>query len=117
MRKTVSIFAILLVCIFQSSFGLEETITFKDAFTVRKVQGIVKSAVGMWPNNFASDGIVFMLYGPENSDKIWKIKLDNNGKFNRKVPQGRYKLRLKFMVGTMLKAPSSLLRKQRKKQK
>jgi hypothetical protein len=91
MRKIVGILAILLVCIFQYSFGIEETLIFKDAFIVRKVHGIIESEVGRWPGNYANGGIVFTLYGPDNSDKIWKIKLDNNGKFNQKVPQGRYK--------------------------
>lgn len=91
MRKAVIIFAILLVCIFQYSFGIEETIRFKDAFIVRKVQGIIESAAGMWADYFPGYGIVFKLYGPGDKERIWKIKLDKKGKFNQTVPEGRYK--------------------------
>jgi hypothetical protein len=90
-KKIVLMFTMILLFILQYSFGIEETIIFKKPFIVQKVKGIIKSESGPWGNNYATTNIVFKLLGPNNDCMIWLVKLDKKGKFELRVPQGKYK--------------------------
>ncbi len=112
MMKRVIIFTIISGLFFQFSFGIDLQVHIKEPFVVRSVQGTIK-VEGGWSESHRMKDFVssfsfsFKIYGPGNSNKVWEIQLDNDGRFKRKVPKGKYKFEIKVSgwhdyVGTII---------------
>lgn len=63
---------------------------------MRTLAGSINSEVGQWPENFADTQINFELIGPNESQKVWKIELDKEGRFKKKMPPGSYKFSIQI---------------------
>ena len=95
-KKIILILITFILLYHQYFFGIEETIVFEKPFVVNKIHGVIKSEAGPWGNGYASNNIIFKLLGPNNDCMIWLVKLDSNGKFNLKVPEGKYKFSIEL---------------------
>ena len=74
----------------QYLMGIEEIVIIEKPFCVQTVQGIIKSEAGTWDEDYAINHIVFKLVGPNNDCMLWLVKLDSEGRFKLKVPEGKY---------------------------
>lgn len=100
-KKGISLLRFLVLAVFSlvlaaGSSAIDETICFKEPFVLRTLAGSINSEVGQWPENFADTQINFELIGPNESQKVWKIELDKEGRFKKKMPPGSYKFSIQI---------------------
>lgn len=88
--------AVISLVLTAGSSAIDEVICFKEPFVLRILAGSINSEVGPWPEDFADTQINFELIGPNESQQVWKIKLDKQGRFNKKLPPGSYEFSIQI---------------------
>jgi hypothetical protein len=92
------IFALILAffCSF-SITGIEETITLKKPFVVRRIKGRILTKYDSYWGTDPDIRPVFELTGPGDSSKTYLIKVDKYGRFNHGVSPGTYKFYIRIL--------------------
>jgi len=75
---------------------IDEVIVIKEPFVLRTLKGVIKSEAGEWPPEVPLHWLNFRLFGPDKSGKVWKIKLDERGRFSQKLPEGTYRFSIEI---------------------
>jgi hypothetical protein len=90
MKFRLTIFSVLVLSLHAHILSIEETITYKEPFILCRLAGSISSEGMDGPGNWA-DSLSFTLIGPNNSKKRWRIEVNENGGFNKKLPMGSYR--------------------------